>query len=194
MTVAIGSGEPSVTEQVEELRAAGFAVVEIDTRALLAGEPPARTIDGERRVIRLVGQAEAMHAALASGADPAELAAATAHVAQAFARAVAEHAGDADLVATGGATARAILDALGERRLRPLREVHAGAVVSLTPSGRLVGTRPGSFGDRRSLRSIAETVLAYRAEAADATCPRTSAPAASTSRAPAHPAPTKGAP
>lgn len=73
----------------------------------------------------------------------------------ALARLAADRAGDADLVLTGGETARHVLDALGVAHLTPLGQIHHGAVHALTPDGRHVVTRPGSFGDTDSLLRIA---------------------------------------
>ncbi len=70
--------------------------------------------------------------------------------------------GDVDLVLTGGETARRMLDRLGETVLRPRRRVHGGAVVSLTGSGRLVATRPGSFGGTDSLAAMIAVIRAER--------------------------------
>lgn len=55
------------------------------------------------------------------------------------------------LILTGGETARAVLDALGVRELQVVCSPHTGAVVSRAPDGRLIGTRPGSFGAVDSL-------------------------------------------
>ena len=52
----------------------------------------------------------------------------------------------ADLVLTGGETARAVLDRLGTAWLVPLAQVEHGAVASRADDGRLVATKPGSFG------------------------------------------------
>ncbi|WP_261620058.1 four-carbon acid sugar kinase family protein [Pseudarthrobacter equi] len=64
------------------------------------------------------------------------------------------------LVLSGGETARAVLDALGISTLHPIAQAHPGAVVSVTGDGRLVATRPGSFGDRHSLTQILTTMQA----------------------------------
>ncbi|ROS61493.1 uncharacterized protein YgbK (DUF1537 family) [Frigoribacterium sp. PhB160] len=73
--------------------------------------------------------------------DPARAAAALADVAATVAVAAA-----ADLVLTGGETARAVLDRLGTAWLVPLAQVEHGAVASRADDGRLVATKPGSFG------------------------------------------------
>jgi 4-hydroxythreonine-4-phosphate dehydrogenase len=60
----------------------------------------------------------------------------------------------ADLVLTGGETARTVLDRLGVHSLEPIHEIHTGAIMSVTPTGRRVVTRPGSFGGSDSLVTI----------------------------------------
>src|SRR5690606_11314872 len=60
----------------------------------------------------------------------------------------------ADLVLTGGETARRVLDALGIGELEPLGQIGHGAVRSRAADGRHVVTRPGSFGGVDSLRDI----------------------------------------
>lgn len=53
----------------------------------------------------------------------------------------------ADLILTGGETAREVLEAVGIASLVPLTAVQHGAVVCMADDGRLVATKPGSFGD-----------------------------------------------
>jgi len=60
----------------------------------------------------------------------------------------------ADLVLTGGETARRTLEALGVRTLEPIAQIHHGAVQCRTPDGRHVVIRPGSFGGPDSLVEI----------------------------------------
>ena len=62
------------------------------------------------------------------------------------------------LALTGGETARRALDALGVNRLPPVGQVHHGAVHTLTPSGRSVVIRPGSFGGPESLVDIVQSL------------------------------------
>ncbi len=62
----------------------------------------------------------------------------------------------ADLVLTGGETARRTLDALGVTTLEAIAEIHHGAVQCRTPDGRHVTIRPGSFGGPDSLLQIVE--------------------------------------
>lgn len=73
-------------------------------------------------------------------------------------RAVAALPYPTDLVLTGGETARRVLDALGVTRLRPVGQIHHGAVHCHTPDGRSVVTRPGSHGDTGSLLRIARAL------------------------------------
>ncbi len=58
------------------------------------------------------------------------------------------------LVLSGGQTARAVLDRLGVITLEVTAEIHHGAVALRTDSGRILVTRPGSFGAPDSLVRI----------------------------------------
>lgn len=58
---------------------------------------------------------------------------------------LAEHP-ESDLFLTGGETARAILDDLNVTSLTPLEQLEPGVVISQASDGRLVGSKPGSFG------------------------------------------------
>lgn len=71
----------------------------------------------------------------------------------------------ADLVLTGGQTARAVLDHLGVRRLRPVAQPDHGVVVSLADDGRLVATKPGSFGQDPTLTDLVRLLRALRSGA-----------------------------
>ena len=64
------------------------------------------------------------------------------------------------LVLSGGETARAVLDALGCRRLAVIEEIHPGAVLMATDAGWLVATRPGSHGGPDSLWAIHQAMYA----------------------------------
>ncbi|MEV4468552.1 four-carbon acid sugar kinase family protein [Nonomuraea sp. NPDC049504] len=70
----------------------------------------------------------------------------------------------ANLVLTGGGTARRVLDALGVRELTPVGQVHHGAVHSHAPQGHAVVTRPGSFGGRDSLLRMAAHLAPHHFE------------------------------
>ena len=60
---------------------------------------------------------------------------------------------------SGGETARAVLDRLGVHSLEVVAGIETGTVVSRRPGGRLVVTRPGSFGDSGSLVRVATHLL-----------------------------------
>ena len=79
-------------------------------------------------------------------------------VASALAALVAQcdpvRAGTADMILTGGQTARSVLDALGVDQFTIVAEVSPGAIISRLPSGALLGTRPGSFGGLNSLLEL----------------------------------------
>ncbi|MGX5357155.1 four-carbon acid sugar kinase family protein [Kocuria sp. KH4] len=67
---------------------------------------------------------------------------------------VLRHHADRHLVLSGGETAQAVLAALGVTELVPLLQAHPGAVVGVAADGRLVTTRPGSYGAPDSLLRI----------------------------------------
>ncbi|MGQ1795767.1 four-carbon acid sugar kinase family protein [Kocuria oceani] len=67
---------------------------------------------------------------------------------------VERHHADRHLVLSGGETAQAVLAALGVTELAPLLQAHPGAVVGVAADGRLVTTRPGSYGAPDSLLRI----------------------------------------
>ncbi|MCS7478550.1 4-hydroxythreonine-4-phosphate dehydrogenase PdxA [Umezawaea endophytica] len=140
--VLVVVGSAAASAQVEHLRAAGAHVVALNPTTLAPVLPhPADlvvlTIDAAAGIVP--GAARTLVAALADTA------------------AAAARSSTSDLVLTGGETARAVLDRLGVTRLTvhgPLPG-HHGAVLSTTPDGRRVVTRPGSFGTPGSLTDIA---------------------------------------
>ena len=56
-----------------------------------------------------------------------------------------------------------MLERLGIRTLEPLGAEQHGAVVSLADDGRLVGTKPGSFGDDQALLQLYHSIQSRRA-------------------------------
>ncbi len=84
---------------------------------------------------------------------------------------------------SGGESARAVLDRLDVHSLDVIGEVETGTVVSRRPGGRLVVTRPGSYGDPASLVRVAEHVLGHCSPTARSTAPTHTAP---THTAPTH--------
>lgn len=141
----IGRAAPVAAGQIEALVADGARAVTVDARALLHDkadpEPIQRALAHGSTVVTIGGVLE-----------PAEALAVSAALGQIIATAQAQHR--PDLVLTGGETARAVVDAVGITSLRPVHEIHHGAVASVAPDGRRVVTRPGSFGDANSLVTI----------------------------------------
>lgn len=157
---AVGSASAKAAAQLRNLEAGGFTALHIapdelkgpeDFRPrlaaaqqlLAAGDPTALTVSAA--VVnphdsgRLVRNLARLAAEAASGPEPVT-----------------------DLILTGGETAREVLDALGVRSLTPLVSVQHGAVVSLSDDGRLVGTKPGSFGDSDALVQLYSAIQDLR--------------------------------
>ncbi|MGW6499959.1 four-carbon acid sugar kinase family protein [Nonomuraea angiospora] len=145
LLVVVGTAEPGAAEQVRLLVEHGFAHVTL--------RPPDAAVAGPG--FAQVTAAARVRDALTSG--PVVLTVGGPALTRALAEVVREALGEtpADLVLTGGETARRVLDALGVRELIPLDQVHHGAVHSRTPQGHSVVTRPGSFGTTDSLLRIA---------------------------------------
>jgi 4-hydroxythreonine-4-phosphate dehydrogenase len=146
----VGTADSNASAQLRELESAGIAVVRIDAADLLAG-----------RTTKLAAP-DAVAIAIEGAVAPKN--------AHSLVRALAEIAAEiidesTDLVLTGGETARTVLDHLGVTRMEPVAEIHPGAIASITPDGRLVVTRPGSFGDHRSLAVIATYLRSNNSEA-----------------------------
>ncbi|MEU1180130.1 four-carbon acid sugar kinase family protein [Streptomyces sp. NPDC005820] len=143
LLVVVGTAEPSAAEQVSHLVAEGAHHIPLTTHELLRSRRRLDVRAGGVTVVRIVG--------LPSPAQARRLAAALAET-------VTEAAHDSDLVLTGGETARRVLDALRVTRLRPVGQIHHGAVLSHAPDGRTVVTRPGSYGESDSLLRIARAL------------------------------------
>jgi 4-hydroxythreonine-4-phosphate dehydrogenase len=130
----LGTASLALHAQLAALDAIGVPVLRIDADGLASADIPAGTV-----------------AVVVDGAvNPAR----TGEIAASLAALAVRAHGGRDLVLSGGETARSVLDALGIRTLRPLAQAHPGAVVSLAPDGRLVATRPGSYGAPTSLVEI----------------------------------------
>ena len=148
--VGIGSAAQVIAGQLDALRELDVALVLVHPDELCGG--------GATRAAQVSAAVEsAAQSVVVVAVDPGATvdAGRSREIAQGFAATVAHVARLFDgLLLTGGETARAVLDELGVTQLRPLFEVHHGAVVCAEPDGRLIATRPGSFGDRNSLLSI----------------------------------------
>lgn len=70
---------------------------------------------------------------------------------------------EADLFLTGGETARAVLDDLELTSLTPIQELEPGVVICQASDGRLIGTKPGSFGSPNILTQALSTLRQLRA-------------------------------
>ncbi len=146
--VVVGSVAPLLVGEVEELRAAGAELVDLPVDELVAG----------RASIVAPGPGVTVVRPAPAAVDPAL----SARLVDALAEVVAPAARTADaLVLTGGETARAVLTRLGTQHLVPVA-VTGGAVTSRADDGRVVVTRPGSFGATHSLAAIVST-LTHRA-------------------------------
>ncbi|MDQ0822407.1 4-hydroxythreonine-4-phosphate dehydrogenase [Arthrobacter sp. V4I6] len=159
----VGSASAAARRQLRELQAGGFRLVGLtpdelrrhtaDSKlhavreALAAGDPVALTVTAEQVDPRQAGE-----------------------IVRNLARFVSEALEPAtsgtpilpDLILTGGETAREVLDTLGIRTLEPLEAVQHGAVTSLADDGRLVGTKPGSFGDDQALLQLYSSIQGRR--------------------------------
>ncbi|MEV8390940.1 MULTISPECIES: four-carbon acid sugar kinase family protein [unclassified Streptomyces] len=147
LLVVVGTAEPAAVAQIAQLTAAGARHTALPA-ALLAepGPPLAFPVDADGITVVSVDN------------SPGILAGSARRVVAGLARAVAAVPHPADLVLTGGETARRVLDALGVTRLHPVGQIHHGAVHCRTDDGRSVVTRPGSYGDTGSLLRIAHAL------------------------------------
>ena len=150
MVMVVGTADSRAQAQLLQLETDGTPVVRIDSAELLAGR--AATPDVRDTV------AIAIEGPVAP-ANGHRLVHALAEVAAGI---IDE---STDLVLTGGETARTVLDRLGVDRMEPIAEIHPGAIACVTSDGRLVVTRPGSFGDHRSLATIAAYLRTNDSEA-----------------------------
>ncbi|WP_157970661.1 four-carbon acid sugar kinase family protein [Nakamurella deserti] len=153
----VGSAAPGIAAQLAAL-GPGSTVVLLSPAELIAaaGDPAVRDALAAR--IAAADGPEVVVAVDATGPVDATASRTISRALTDVVAATAERA--AGLVLTGGETARAVLDRLGVTRLRPLSQVHHGAVVCRDDAGRAVATRPGSFGDRDSLRHLVSAVRA----------------------------------
>ncbi|QUH03629.1 four-carbon acid sugar kinase family protein [Saccharopolyspora erythraea] len=151
LLVVVGTAEPGAAVQVRRLVEAGARSLDLHVDRLAHADPPPAEIERIAEAVRQQPTALRLHAP--RGVDPALSRVLVRRLADTVRRVVAT-VEDVDLVLTGGETARGVLDALDVRALRPVAQVHHGAVLSLTADARSVVTRPGSFGDPDSLVRI----------------------------------------
>lgn len=135
----VGTADFAAHDQLGALAAAGIPVRYLDSDELLNG------------AVAVEIPTESVALAIGGPVRPADAHRLVSTLADVAARIIDD---TADLVLTGGETARTVLDRLGVHALEPIHEIHTGAVVSVTPTGRRVVTRPGTFGGRDSLVTI----------------------------------------
>ncbi|MFE1957907.1 four-carbon acid sugar kinase family protein [Streptomyces sp. NPDC059479] len=148
LLVVVGTAEPGAVAQIAQLTAVGARHLALPMELLTrTGAPVPLTVGPEDALtVVSVDNSEGIQAGSAR------------RVVAGLARSVATVPYPADLVLTGGETARRVLDALGVSQLLPVGQIHHGAVHSRTPDGRSVVTRPGSYGDTGSLLRIARAL------------------------------------
>ncbi|GAB3273807.1 hypothetical protein GCM10027449_11560 [Sinomonas notoginsengisoli] len=152
----VGSASPSARRQLEHLAAEGFDIVTVDAQ-MKAPERDTQAV--ERLRAGLADGRSVAFALVDSPVDPEQSAgvvARLAHLAQ-----LGQKGFRADLILTGGETAREVLEALGIATLTPYTAVQHGAVVSLADDGRLVATKPGSFGDELVLAQLYRQIASH---------------------------------
>lgn len=149
--LVVGSASGPAREQLQALAADGVPVITLSPADLLAGTADMAALQ------QALSAGPAAVTVDASTVDPA----ASSDIAAALARTVAPLARDRPLMLTGGETARSVLDAVGVQRLGIQGEIEHGAVLSLAPDGNPVVTRPGSFGETNSLRTILAVLAGY---------------------------------
>jgi 4-hydroxythreonine-4-phosphate dehydrogenase len=160
----VGSASGTAQAQLARLEAQGFTVVRLhphyagakDAYAPQLAQVSADLHAGKRVAITLA----------AAKVDPTG----SARIVQALSAFAAQVAKglEADLILTGGETAREVLDAGGHQSLVPLAAVQHGAVLSRAEDGTLVGTKPGSFGDDLALEQLYEQIRERRGQSAHA--------------------------
>jgi uncharacterized protein YgbK (DUF1537 family) len=151
----VGTGEPRARAQVEELRERGAHVLTLDPLHLVA--EPTQDDMVAATVAALSAPVSVVTLESGTGVDAGSGGLLSRRLAELVATACAASP-PALLTLTGGATARAVLDALGIRRITVLGTVSEGAALSTTDAGGTVVTRPGSFGRNDDFLRILERV------------------------------------
>jgi len=163
----VGSASGTAQAQLARLEAQGFMVIRLHPLYAGAFGAYATQLEDTKQALR-AGRNVAV--TLAAGkVDPSK----AQRIVQALSTfaAQAAKAAPADLILTGGETAREVLDAVGRSRLVPLAAVQHGAVLSRADDGTLVGTKPGSFGDDLALLQLYDEIRERRGHAAPAPAP-----------------------
>ena len=157
---AVGSASAKAAAQLRNLESGGFTALRIAPGELQRPEDSRPRLAQVRQLLA-AGEPAAL-TVTADVVNPDESGRIVQNLARLAASAATGPAATADLILTGGETAREVLDALGVRSLTPLASVQHGAVVSLSDDGRLVGTKPGSFGDDNALVQLYSAIKDLR--------------------------------
>jgi 4-hydroxythreonine-4-phosphate dehydrogenase len=152
LLMVLGTRAAGLSAQIAQLRSLASSTVLLQPAQLLAD--PAGTAAHLSRVP--TGGTVVVALDPAAPADPSRSRALTEALADAVAPVLDGY--DAAFL-SGGETARAVLDRLGVQSLEVVDEIETGTVVSRRAGGRLVVTRPGSFGDADSLVRVAAHLL-----------------------------------
>ncbi|MGP0223930.1 4-hydroxythreonine-4-phosphate dehydrogenase PdxA [Paenarthrobacter sp. NCHU4564] len=160
----VGSASTTAQVQLASLEAEGFTVVRLHPQ--YAGAAGAYATQLEETKQALQSGASVAITLASTKIDPAR----AASIVQALSKFAAEVAKEtrADLILTGGETAREVLQTVGRSSLVPLAAVQHGAVVSRADDGTLVGTKPGSFGDDLALLQLYHEIRERRRQTAAA--------------------------
>ncbi|MFE7431427.1 four-carbon acid sugar kinase family protein [Streptomyces tendae] len=161
VVVVVGTAHPGAVAQIAQLTLHGARHSALSAESLLGPG------DGGRPAARARAALEGAPVSVLSicGTRAVDTSAAP-RLARALARSVAAVLPeDADLVLTGGETARCVLDELAVTTLLPVGQVHHGAVHCRTVDGREVVTRPGGFGGPDSLLRMVGALRADRGRA-----------------------------
>lgn len=152
----VGSASPAARRQVEGLAAVGFDVVRVGP------DPEGPRAEGPRPADLRAALGQGRPVALAVAETPVDISRSAAIVARlALLAQEIEQGLRPDLILTGGETAREVLDVLGVTSLVPRIAVQHGAVVSAADDGRLVATKPGSFGDEHVLAQLYQAIRSH---------------------------------
>ncbi|MGW0817396.1 four-carbon acid sugar kinase family protein [Streptomyces viridiviolaceus] len=161
VVVVVGTAHPGSVAQIAQLTRHGARHTALSAASLLG------TADGGTRTASAPARPDRAPVTVLSiaGTGTVDRSAAP-HLARALARTVARGLPeDADLVLTGGETARSVLDELAVTSLLPIGQVHPGAVHCRTADGRGVVTRPGGYGGPDSLLRMVDALRTGRGRA-----------------------------
>ncbi|MET1156136.1 4-hydroxythreonine-4-phosphate dehydrogenase PdxA [Arthrobacter sp.] len=166
LLAVVGSASEAARRQLRELQAGGFALIGLRPEELRESE--SARILGVVRETLATGKPVALTVA-AEQVDPREAGAIVSNLGRFVSNILDPQPQDPavvvvlpDLILTGGETAREVLERLGIGALEPLGAEQHGAVVSLADDGRLVGTKPGSFGDDQALLQLYHSIQSRR--------------------------------